>query len=411
MQARGDAAHGEMRAVLFGRVDMHKVRRVVDIGCGYATDLMELAQVHGHLVLDGCNISEDQIDLGRRKLAQAGLDGRVRLHHLDSARSEFPGLYDLAISHQVIHHIRDKDGVLRNVSEHLRNGGFLVAAEIVSNLDEPIDHALSSAHFETKQNWAQLLARHQLRLARCVDASAEIGNYLHDADFARTLRDNVGEADASTLAHLHGPHALGGLLRKGLASYLLLLVQRDQFCAGASLLAENAAQLERPVSYADARRALAVPGQVSTDAAPVLPLAQPAVQLPAAPAAAAGGIPGIVAELLECAADALDPEQPLVAQGLNSILAMCLSKCLKEAYGLGVPVKGLLNGESIASLSKRLPAGQGAAPAAEEVPQVQPIVTRNAPAVGADLLRSVGALSEAEVDGLLVRLTARGQPS
>ena len=69
-QAQVDAAHARMRGVLFDGIDTTQVRRVLDIGCGYSTDLIEFAQAHGHWVLDGCNISAEQVDFGRRAIAR-----------------------------------------------------------------------------------------------------------------------------------------------------------------------------------------------------------------------------------------------------------------------------------------------------------------------------------------------------
>jgi acyl transferase domain-containing protein/2-polyprenyl-3-methyl-5-hydroxy-6-metoxy-1,4-benzoquinol methylase/aryl carrier-like protein len=452
MQARVDQAHAEMRAVLFGGIDFPHVRRVVDIGCGYATDLIELAQTHGHLVLDGCNISEDQIDYGRRAIARVGLEGRVKLHHLDSARNEFPGLYDLVVSHQVIHHIHDKDAVLRNIAEHLRKGGLLVAAEILSNLEERIDHDPSSAHFETRQNWAALLSNNHLRLLRCVDASQEIANYLHDDDFARTVRELAGPADESTVAHLYGPHQLGQLLRRGVASYMLLLVERDYLSTAAALLDENLQRLEQPTPYAQARARLAgrpacaapaapapapapayapaptpvyaaavpvqAPAPVFAPAAPVAPPAAAVAPVAAQPAAGAAGaeqIAAIVGLLLECAPEALDPQQTLVAQGLNSILAMDLSRRLKNAFGLSVTVKALLNGASLASLARSL-SGTGTAAAADVPPRPAQPVPAPVRAAGADggyaeLLNNLGSLGEAEINRLLAQLESQREPS
>lgn len=405
-QAQVDAAHAEMRGVLFEGIDAAAVRRVLDIGCGYATDLVELAQSHAHWVLDGCNLSAEQVDFGRRAVARAGLEGRITLHHRDSARDEFPGLYDLAISHQVIHHIRDKDAVLRNVAEHLRRGGLLVAAEIVSLLDEPIDHAPSSAHFETRQAWARLLADHRLRLLRCVDASGEIANYLHDDDFEATLRAQALSADASTVAHLGGPHALGLLLRRGLAGYLLLRVQRDPLASPEALHAENLERLLQPLPYAQARRPARAPAMRAVASAPVAAAAPvdtvppPELAAPAAPVAGAPheGVARIVASLLECSTDALDSELPLVAQGLNSILAMDLTRRLKASYGLAVSVKALLNGATVASLARdagAVPVPARGAPGVPAAPELAALAAR------------LDTLGEADIDRLLAQLEPR----
>ncbi|HRI68674.1 MAG TPA: SDR family NAD(P)-dependent oxidoreductase, partial [Polyangium sp.] len=53
-------AQREMRRVLFRHVDFATCRRVLDFGCGYATDLMVLAKRHPHLQLDGYTISTEQ---------------------------------------------------------------------------------------------------------------------------------------------------------------------------------------------------------------------------------------------------------------------------------------------------------------------------------------------------------------
>lgn len=433
MQRRVDQAHGEMRAVLLNGIEFSRVRKVLDIGCGYSTDLVELAQTYSHVKLDGCNISGDQIDFGRRVIAQAGLDNRIQLHQLDSSRDEFPGLYDLAVSHQVIHHIQDKDAVLRNIAGHLRNGAFLVAAEIVSNLDERIDHAPSSAYFETKHNWAELLSQHHLRLVRCVDASQEIANYLHDDDFARTLRERAGHADASTVAHLHGPHALGQLLRRGVANYLLLLVQRDQFTTVEALQSENQARLAQPLPYAQvsAQHIEPIPAMIRVQAgsasAPVSsvwppfdpavaagasvrePLREPArVPVSAQPAPSTSGstpqdqIRLMVAQLLECAPEVLDTNQVLVAQGLNSILAMDLTRRLRSALGLSVSVKTLLNGATIASLAQGVQAAV--------IPDGGQRLVRDVPVSQSGLMRTLDTLDETEINRLLHELEARRDP-
>jgi len=473
LQAGTDAAYGEMHAVLFGGVEFRHVRRVLDLDCGRATDLIELAQMHGHLSLDGCSISAEQIDHGRRAIAQAGLYGRIQLHHLDSTKEDFPGLYDVIVSHQAIHPVHDKDIVLRNITEHLRKGAILIAAEVVSNRDAGIEHDASSAHLETRDNWAGLLAQNQLRVMRCVDASEVVANDLHDNDFAQPLRETAG-----------GSHALGELLRRGEASYLLLLVQRDYLSTGEALLSENRQRFANPLPYAEARRALAVrpakaaaavgvplfvraaaqvpahalaPKRAASVAAPVRgqqvteevaakpPELAAALPTPAplsastsvsAPEPAAMPSPApivvkpadtvpvgvakeslfdILGQLLECVPESLDPEQTLVAQGLNSIHAIELTRRMKSAFGVSVTVKALLSGETIASLARSV-SSEIVVDGDMDIARAVAVNTAAAstPLSGgghADLLNRIDAMGEAEINRLLTQLDTRHETS
>ncbi|HSN98467.1 MAG TPA: methyltransferase, partial [Candidatus Nanopelagicales bacterium] len=242
-------ANEEMRRVTFRGLDLSRFERVLDIGCGAASDAIALAKRHDHLEVHGCNISIDQIELGRERVRDEGLADRVKLFYQDSARDPFPGRYDLALSFQVIHHITDKKAVFANVGRHLKPGGFMVMNEILSSLDTSIDHIDSTAHFAPRSEWAVALARAGLRVVSCVDASRGVANFLHDPDYDKNFAEASRGLDAASKAHLHGPHMLGWLLRRRLALYLAITVQKDDYLREEELLRVNRDKLATPIPY------------------------------------------------------------------------------------------------------------------------------------------------------------------
>ena len=70
--------------MLFKPFDMHRAHAVLDIGCGYATDLLTLAAAYPQLQLRGCNISPEQVAAGRRRVDECGLAARIKIVEADS---------------------------------------------------------------------------------------------------------------------------------------------------------------------------------------------------------------------------------------------------------------------------------------------------------------------------------------
>ena len=244
------SAQLQMMAVLFRGLDFSSMIRVLDIGCGIASDLIEMAEKFPHLQLSGYNISAEQIEVGRKRIQSAGLTDQIMLYKCDSAQDPFPEVFDLAMSFQVIHHIRNKASLFANLGQHLRDGGYLVAAEILSNLPlSPIEESESSAYFASRQEWATLLAENKLRVVEAVDASAEIANCLEDANFEENWTRITKDIDEITKRHLRGPYEVGKLLRKKLAVYLLLTVQKDPLLEVETIVELNQAAFANRTPY------------------------------------------------------------------------------------------------------------------------------------------------------------------
>jgi acyl transferase domain-containing protein/acyl-CoA synthetase (AMP-forming)/AMP-acid ligase II/SAM-dependent methyltransferase/acyl carrier protein len=410
--------HREMREALFRGLALDAVSDVLDIGCGYASDLIRLGKQHPHLCLDGCNISLDQIKVGKDNVVAAGLQDRIVLHHLDSAKDEFPGQYDLAVGCQVIHHIRDKLGVLSNVSRHLRNGGYLVLAEIISNVSSTIEHPESSAYFAPREEWSELLAENHLRIVDAVVVNREIGNFLYDPDFEARLADVAQHYDEVTKMHLRGPHLLGDLLKSELALYLLLTIQKDAYASPDVLLWVNREKLSRPTPYA----AISMQEDGVYEPAFYSMQSQTEVQqevftqemlLGYAPDERCIELTSYLcqqtAEMLKLGLDRLDPSYPLINLGLDSLMALQLKKRIEDNFDVIVPIASFFEGLSIAQLTQQvLEQIESTSESGGDryLPQPEAVAGGVDSTRARELLGSLDQLEDAEVDSLLGTMLA-----
>ncbi|WP_437786886.1 type I polyketide synthase [Sorangium sp. So ce1097] len=364
-------ASEEMRRVTFRGIDLSRIRKVLDIGCGAASDVIALGKRYEHLEVHGCNISIDQIELGRQRVRDEGLEGRVKLFYQDSSKDAFPDRYDLAMSFQVIHHIVDKDAVFANVGRHLNNGGFMVMNEILSNLTTDIDHADSTAHFASRSAWAAALARGGLRIVSCVDASREVANFLHDPDYDRHFTEVSRGLDAAEKAHLHGPYQLGWLLRRKLALYLVITAQKDGYLREEELLRINQEKLAARIPYSQLMAAAenGEPPLLLAGAAPVGDTAaedaggvkeSPRMHLRERLLSAEGEerrriveehLLGLLERVLGVPAARLDVHQHLNEVGLDSLMSLEIKNRIDQEFDLSFPTAELLRGPTILQLA------------------------------------------------------------
>jgi acyl carrier protein len=297
----------------------------------------------------------------------------VTLFYQDSSKDAFPARYDLALSFQVLHHIVDKRAVLANVGRHMKRGGFMVMNEILSNLETSIDHLDSTAHFAPRSEWAVALARGGLRVVSCVDASRGVANFLHDPDYDRSFAEASRGLDAASKAHLHGPHMLGWLLRRKLALYLAITVQKDDYLREEELLRINREKLAALIPY---NRLMAAAG----DGEPPLLLPDTAPRDDAeGEAAGVDGAPpqalrerllkaegeegrriieefllGLLERVLGIPAARLDVHQRLDEVGVDSLMSLELKNGIDRAFDLRFPAADLLRGPSILELATAL---------------------------------------------------------
>jgi natural product biosynthesis luciferase-like monooxygenase protein len=222
-------AQREMRDVMFSGVDLAAVKRVLDFGCGIGTDLVALAQRYRGLQGTGVTISARQAAIARARIAEAGLTDRLTVHQGDSAHDAFPGMYDLVIGFEVAHHIADKEALFGNIAGHLMPEGALLLADCAANTVAPINLPEVGSFTSTKQEYAELLARHGLMVTECVDLSREIANFLHDPDLEAMIAEEAsrGGGDVGLMSAVQRSwDGFGKALRSGLISYLLVTARR-----------------------------------------------------------------------------------------------------------------------------------------------------------------------------------------
>jgi malonyl CoA-acyl carrier protein transacylase len=243
-------AQEDMRELLFRHVDFSRCGKALDFGCGYGSDLLRLAARYPHVDFTGYTISSEQASIGGRKGEARGIADRVHIHHRDSSRDAFPGGLDLAFGFEVAHHIKDKPALFANLGKHLNDGGLLVLADFISNAEFPIEHAETSSYFVTKEEWVRLLSDNGLELVKGIDISPEAANYLNDPDFAKHLAEvERAGLDPNVKSALESYNQLGRLLRKGLASYVLLTARKRSDAPVAELEGNNTAAIEALASY------------------------------------------------------------------------------------------------------------------------------------------------------------------
>jgi myxalamid-type polyketide synthase MxaE and MxaD len=242
----------DLRKLLFAQVDFSSCQKALDFGCGYASDLIQLAQKYEHLQLNGYTISSEQAKLGSEKVDNHQLQGRVKIFNRDSAKDEFPDQYDLVFGFEVAHHILDKKSLFANIGNHLNQQGYLVLADFISNSEFSIDHQETSSYFITKSEWVDLLSEHQLQLVAAIDVSPEISNFLYDPDFEQSLEKLYQKnRDDNVKAGFKSYYQLGKVLSKGIASYVLLTAQKQQQLSKEKIAEWNQHMLAQLSSYSE----------------------------------------------------------------------------------------------------------------------------------------------------------------
>jgi ubiquinone/menaquinone biosynthesis C-methylase UbiE len=110
--------------------------RVLDVGTGTALIPIELCRRAPRATVDAVDLAAHMLELAKRNVARAGLDGRVRLALQDAKRAGWPeGAFDTVMSNSIVHHIPEPRDVLAEAWRLTRPGGTL----FVRDLSRPAD--------------------------------------------------------------------------------------------------------------------------------------------------------------------------------------------------------------------------------------------------------------------------------
>ncbi|MEM9272462.1 MAG: type I polyketide synthase [Cyanobacteria bacterium P01_F01_bin.143] len=242
----------ELRELCFNQVDFSSCKKVLDFGCGYSSDLITLAQKHPHLKLTGYTISAEQARFGNSKVNKFQLQEKIQVFNRDSSQDDFPDNYDLMFGFEVAHHIKGKTALFSNIGQHLEDQGLLVLADFIANTDFNIDHEETSSYFINQSEWVEHLSQNHLQLIGVIDVSQEIANFLYDPNFEQTLNKLYQRnPDDNVRAGFQSYNQLGGLLRKGLTSYVLFTAQKQESLAKEELAELNRNHLSQLTTYSE----------------------------------------------------------------------------------------------------------------------------------------------------------------
>jgi len=342
------AKQKELKGALYRHVDFAKVGRVFDIGCGLATDLIQLARAHPHLSAEGFTITPRQAETGAERIVRAGLEPRVCVHCADSTERPFGGKYDLIIGFEVIFHIENKHAVFANIASHLADDGYVILADGVTNTVTEVNMPHLGQFTATSPQFAQVLADNGLMVEDCIDTSREISNFLYDGQFEQNLA--TINALYPSLAEVEAEHrcwdSFGKVLGMGIVRYLLFTIRKAPAgLAGAALARLNEERIDAASPYALYAAALAAPAQ------------QPA-PLPMAPAAAASleALVGLAAGVWEMAPESIPRGAPFTEYGVGSLQGLQLVEAANRRFGLRLKMSALYEYSNLRALSGHIDA-------------------------------------------------------
>lgn len=175
--ARGSGAVGQMLAfpMLADAIRRRRFQSILDLGCGDAAFLIDLCQREPGVRGVGLDIAPEAIALGRQRVAERALDGRIDLRIGDIAdlvtlQDELPAI-DAATSVYVLHEFQDR---IVEILQRFRTafaGMPLLVCEVIRHTPEELRrrpgniseiqlfHELSNQRLLTRAEWRERFAQ------------------------------------------------------------------------------------------------------------------------------------------------------------------------------------------------------------------------------------------------------------
>src|SRR5688500_4652405 len=126
--------HGEVNArfcadLLAVRADLSGT--ALDVGTGTALIPIELCKRVASVDVIAIDLAEHMLDLGKRNVGRAGLDGRIRLEKIDAKAMPYAdGRFGATISNSIVHHIPDPRAVFAEMWRVTAPGGVLFVRDL-----------------------------------------------------------------------------------------------------------------------------------------------------------------------------------------------------------------------------------------------------------------------------------------
>ena len=118
--------------------------KVLDMATGTADLALEIMRQRPHASVTGIDISRDMLNIGRRKIAEAGLGDHIELLSGQSEAIDFPDdTFDAATVAFGVRNFEDTVGGLREMCRVIRPGGTIVVLEFSRIRTFPIKQAFN----------------------------------------------------------------------------------------------------------------------------------------------------------------------------------------------------------------------------------------------------------------------------
>lgn len=110
---------------------------LLDLGTGTAQIPIALCRAAPGARVVGVDLAVAMLELAKRNVAAAGLEGAIRLERLDAKGMPYPDeRFAGVISNSIVHHIPEPGEVLAEAARIVRPGGLLFFRDLLRPLDE-----------------------------------------------------------------------------------------------------------------------------------------------------------------------------------------------------------------------------------------------------------------------------------
>src|SRR3954454_15862076 len=177
------------------KLDLRPGQRVLDVGCGWGSFFMHAAQRHGVDAV-GITLSENQAELARKRVAEAGLSDKVEIRVQDYR--ELAGEnFDAVASIGMVEHVGEAqiDLYAEQLASMLRPGGRLLNHGISRLRHGSVEGGAFSERYVFPDGETTHVSRVILALERAGFIAEHVEEF--GADYAETLRHWIANLDAN----------------------------------------------------------------------------------------------------------------------------------------------------------------------------------------------------------------------
>jgi ubiquinone/menaquinone biosynthesis C-methylase UbiE len=148
---------------------------VLDVGTGTAQIPIELCQKAPAVQVVGVDLAEAMLEVGRRNVTRAVLEGRIRLERCDAKRlPHAEATFPAVISNSIAHHVPEPARVLAEMLRVLRPGGTLLVRDLLRPADDAQIRRLVAAYAGDAGEHARRMFEASLRAALTLDEVREL---------------------------------------------------------------------------------------------------------------------------------------------------------------------------------------------------------------------------------------------